>query len=139
MVSRLAAPDPAEELAKKPHTSSEPRPDRYLKRIISEHLEDYRLHPLPAALKARAGVHPRLFLSPSRIPELRRLIETDAAYRHMGEKLCRVADRLAGQGPDPYFIRQEEIDEAAWLAVSYGGCPTMMFYNEVKRETSKRR
>jgi alkylhydroperoxidase/carboxymuconolactone decarboxylase family protein YurZ len=34
---------------------------------------------------------------------------------------------------------QEEIDEAAWLAVSYGGCPTMMFYNEVKRETSKRR
>jgi len=28
---------------------------------------------------------------------------------------------------------QEEIDEAAWLAVAFGGSPTMMFYNEVKR------
>ena len=34
---------------------------------------------------------------------------------------------------------QEEIDEAAWMAVSFGGCPTMMFYNEVKREMTKRR
>ncbi|MFZ5831870.1 MAG: carboxymuconolactone decarboxylase family protein [Planctomycetota bacterium] len=30
-------------------------------------------------------------------------------------------------------MSQEEIDEAAWLAVSFGGCPTMMFYNSVKR------
>jgi len=28
---------------------------------------------------------------------------------------------------------QEEIDEAAWLAVSFGGCPTMMFYKGVRR------
>ena len=28
---------------------------------------------------------------------------------------------------------QEEIDEAAWMAVAFGGAPTMMFYNEVKR------
>jgi AhpD family alkylhydroperoxidase len=27
---------------------------------------------------------------------------------------------------------QEEIDEAAWLAVSFGGCGAMMFYNGVR-------
>ena len=27
----------------------------------------------------------------------------------------------------------EEIDEAAWLAVAFGGSPTMMFYNETKK------
>jgi selenide, water dikinase len=29
-------------------------------------------------------------------------------------------------------ISQEEIDEAAWLAVSFGGSPIMMFYNAVR-------
>jgi len=28
---------------------------------------------------------------------------------------------------------QEEIDEAAWMAVLFGGSPTMMFYNQFKR------
>ena len=28
---------------------------------------------------------------------------------------------------------QEEIDEAAWMAISFGGSPAMMFYNGVKR------
>ena len=28
---------------------------------------------------------------------------------------------------------QQEIDEAAWLAVSFGGCPAMMFYKGVRR------
>jgi AhpD family alkylhydroperoxidase len=28
---------------------------------------------------------------------------------------------------------EEEIDEAAWLAVSFGGCPIMMFYNSVRK------
>ena len=27
---------------------------------------------------------------------------------------------------------QEEIDEAAWMAISFGGSPTMMFYNETE-------
>lgn len=27
---------------------------------------------------------------------------------------------------------QEEIDEAAWLAIAFGGSPTMMFYNGVR-------
>jgi len=27
----------------------------------------------------------------------------------------------------------EEIDEAAWLAIAFGGSPTMMFYNETKK------
>jgi selenide,water dikinase len=27
----------------------------------------------------------------------------------------------------------EEIDEAAWLAIAFGGSPTMMFYNEAKK------
>ena len=26
----------------------------------------------------------------------------------------------------------EEIDEAAWMAIAFGGSPTMMFYNEMK-------
>ncbi len=26
----------------------------------------------------------------------------------------------------------EEIEEAAWMAIAFGGSPTMMFYNEVK-------
>jgi selenide, water dikinase len=29
---------------------------------------------------------------------------------------------------------QAEIDEAAWLAISFGGSPTMMFYNETKKD-----
>jgi len=28
---------------------------------------------------------------------------------------------------------QEEIDEAAWMAISFGGSPTMMFYHETKK------
>jgi len=28
---------------------------------------------------------------------------------------------------------QAEIDEAAWMAISFGGSPTMMFYNETKK------
>jgi len=28
---------------------------------------------------------------------------------------------------------QEEIDEAAWAAVSFGGCPSMMFYKKLRR------
>ena len=27
---------------------------------------------------------------------------------------------------------QEEIDEAAWMAIAFGGSPIMMFYNSVK-------
>ena len=34
---------------------------------------------------------------------------------------------------------EEEIDEAAWLAISFGGCPAMMFYNGVKQEMQGRR
>ena len=30
-------------------------------------------------------------------------------------------------------LSQEEIDEAAWMAVSFGGCSAMMFYKEVKK------
>jgi AhpD family alkylhydroperoxidase len=28
---------------------------------------------------------------------------------------------------------QEAIDEAAWMAISFGGSPTMMFYNDTKK------
>ena len=28
---------------------------------------------------------------------------------------------------------QEEIDEAAWVAISFGGSPTMVFYNGVRK------
>ncbi len=28
----------------------------------------------------------------------------------------------------------EEIDEAAWMAIAFGGSPTMMFYNEAARK-----
>ena len=28
----------------------------------------------------------------------------------------------------------EEIDEAAWLAISFGGAPLMMFYNEIRKQ-----
>jgi len=31
-------------------------------------------------------------------------------------------------------ISQEEIDEAAWMAISFGGCPPMMFYNALKQK-----
>lgn len=34
---------------------------------------------------------------------------------------------------------EEEIEEAAWMAISFGGSPTMMFYNEVKRTTKDQR
>jgi selenide,water dikinase len=30
---------------------------------------------------------------------------------------------------------QEEIDEAAWIAIAFGGSPTMMFYNGLRRST----
>ena len=29
-------------------------------------------------------------------------------------------------------MSQEEIDEAAWMAISFGGSPTRMFYTELK-------
>jgi hypothetical protein len=28
---------------------------------------------------------------------------------------------------------QDEIDEAAWVAIGFGGSPTMMFYNAVRK------
>jgi len=33
---------------------------------------------------------------------------------------------------------EEEIDEAAWMAISFGGSPVMMFYEGVKKETARR-
>ena len=33
---------------------------------------------------------------------------------------------------------QEEIDEAAWMAIAFGGSPTMMFYKALQKETSGR-
>jgi selenide,water dikinase len=33
-------------------------------------------------------------------------------------------------------LSQDEIDEAAWMAISFGGSPTMMFYNEAKKTKS---
>ena len=30
----------------------------------------------------------------------------------------------------------EEIDEAAWMAIAFGGSPTMMFYNGIKKEAA---
>ena len=42
--------------------------------------------------------------------------------------LCEVSCAQARQeGLSP-----AEIDEAAWPAIAFGGCPTMMFYNENK-------
>ncbi|HEY3298261.1 MAG TPA: carboxymuconolactone decarboxylase family protein [Armatimonadota bacterium] len=32
-------------------------------------------------------------------------------------------------------ISEDEIDEAVWMAVSFGGAPTMMFYNETVKNT----
>ncbi len=29
---------------------------------------------------------------------------------------------------------QEQIDEAAWMAIAFGGSPTMMFYNEARKK-----
>ncbi len=34
---------------------------------------------------------------------------------------------------------ETEIDEAAWMAISYGGCPVMMFYNKVRGEMDRGR
>jgi len=30
-------------------------------------------------------------------------------------------------------LTDNEIDEAAWMAISFGGSPTMMFYNEARK------
>ena len=43
----------------------------------------------------------------------------------------REAPRRARRGEEGFT--PEEIDEAAWMAIAFGGSPTMMFYNETKR------
>jgi alkylhydroperoxidase/carboxymuconolactone decarboxylase family protein YurZ len=30
-------------------------------------------------------------------------------------------------------ISDDEIEEAAWMAIAFGGSPTMMFYNGLKK------
>ena len=35
-------------------------------------------------------------------------------------------------------LSQDEIDEAAWLAIAFGGSPVMMFYNDIKAKPTRR-
>lgn len=63
-------------------------------------VERYRLNPIPAALGARRGAHPRLYLDADRVAALRKAIQTTHAA--LWEKARAQADRAAENGPPAY-------------------------------------
>jgi hypothetical protein len=63
-------------------------------------MERYRLSPIPAALEARRGVHPRLYLDAGRVASLRGAITT--THARLWEKVRAQADRAAENGPPAY-------------------------------------
>jgi len=46
---------------------------------------------------------------------------------------CRPCAKIHIKKAREMGFSQDEIDEAAWMAIAFGGSPTMMFYNEVKK------
>ena len=46
---------------------------------------------------------------------------------------CEPCVRIHVEKAREMGFSQEEIEEAAWMAIAFGGAPTMMFYKEVKK------
>jgi AhpD family alkylhydroperoxidase len=46
---------------------------------------------------------------------------------------CEPCVRIHLQKAREMGLSQDEIDEAAWMAISFGGSPTMMFYSEANK------
>jgi len=76
-------------------------------------LEQYRLKPWPAALEKRRGAHPRLYLDPARVAQLRGAIQ--GTHAPLWKELREQADRLARRGPPAYRERDDSSgDEQLW-------------------------
>ena len=63
-------------------------------------LDKYRLNPVPQSLENVRTVHPRIFITQSRIAELRQQIAT--THRAVWEETKRQADRAVKSGPPEY-------------------------------------
>ena len=58
---------------------------------------------------------------------------TEGALNEANSLLVDIRDKIIGAASTG-ALSQEEIDEAAWMGIAFGGSPTMMFYNELKGE-----
>lgn len=87
-------------------------------------LDQFRLDPPPAPLKAVSGVHPRLFLDAKRVEALRPSIKS--THADIWRKLKAEADRLVRQGPPRY--REDDGrggDEQLWQRSVGNAMPTI--------------
>ena len=91
--------------------------DAYLDDVVLEPiqrlstLEAYRLSPPPALRKARHQ-HPRLYLNPQRLVQLRAAIKT--THRGLWEEVREQADKAVQSGPPPYIAPENSDDEQLW-------------------------
>ncbi len=76
-------------------------------------VEQYRLQPLPKALEARRGVHPRIYLDAKRAAALREAIKS--THAPLWEELKVQADRAVKAGPPAYRAQPDSSgDEQLW-------------------------
>ena len=45
---------------------------------------------------------------------------------------CEPCIKIHAKKAEKMGFSQQEIDEAAWMGIAFGGSPTMMFYNKLK-------
>lgn len=75
--------------------------------------DKYRLQPLPPALEAAKGVHPRLYVNAARVAALREALKT--THAPLWEALRQQADASVKNGPPAYIERDRYSgDEQLW-------------------------
>jgi uncharacterized protein DUF4962/heparinase II/III-like protein/carbohydrate binding protein with CBM4/9 domain len=92
--------------------------DAYLDDVVLEPIERlsaftaYRLDPLPAALQKARHQHPRLYLNPRRVAELREAIKS--THENTWREVRAYADEAVRTGPPPYRKPTGPNDEQLW-------------------------
>ncbi len=87
-------------------------------------VDQYRLDPMPAELESVRGVHPRLYLNPAKVTELREAVGT--THAGMWKELQERADRYTKSGPPAYREQDGHSgDEQLWQRSVGNAMPTL--------------
>jgi len=82
----------------------------YLSHVTAQEMErlsateKYTFETPPEPLASMTGVHPRLHLDAARAGKIRKLVETDAKYRAMFDRVREIADGAVESGPPKYVL-----------------------------------
>jgi AhpD family alkylhydroperoxidase len=100
--------------------------------------------PAPARADSSASAAATPFAGPARFTDFMKEVNLPGQLDARVKKLmaialsvsqkCEPCLKIHLEGARKMGLSQGEIDEAAWMAISFCGAPALMFYNEVRRE-----